>query len=333
MGLKNRYEFMLLVEAENCNPNGDPDMGNLPRQDPDTGYGYITDTAIKRRIRNYVMDAYGKMSGMDIFAKDGTSMNREILELCMDAEKEKEKGKDVSPAEVFCQKYWDGRTFGGVLSTGKNAGQVRGAVQIAFAKSVEPIDPQNITITRMYYTEGDYDTLEKFDEADAKMDPRKKRTFGTKQFIPYGLYIVKGTISANLANKNGFSTEDLDILFESLLQMYNHDVSSSKTGMSVVSPLIIFKHVGVSDENNAPEQREKEAMLGCCGAHKLFNLLQVYKKDDVDIARKYSDYRVTFDISGVPAGVEVGIKEDPFSRILWGEEVIGAMNPTEIKIV
>lgn len=322
MELKNRYEFMLLVEAENCNPNGDPDMGNLPRQDPDTGYGYITDAALKRRIRNYVIDAYYGKPGMEIFAKNGTSMNREILEACIRSEDEQKKGNHVSPAEIFCQKYWDGRTFGGVLSTGRNAGQIRGSVQIAFAKSIDPIDPQNITVTRMYYTEGNYNTLEEFDKADAKMTSDKKRTMGTKQFIPYGLYLVKGTVSANLARKNGFSEKDLHVLFEALLQMYNNDVSSSKTGMSVVSPLIIFKHVGVSDANNAPEEREKEAMLGCCGAHKLFNLLCVSKKDGVDIPRSYADYNVSLNVSGIPSGVEPGIKDNPYDDVSWGKDAI-----------
>lgn len=332
MKLKNRYEFMLLVEAENCNPNGDPDMGNLPRQDPDTGYGYITDAALKRRIRNYVMDAYGKKPGMDIFAKNGTSINKEILDVCIRSDEEKKKGQIISPAEIFCQKYWDGRTFGGVLSTGKNAGQIRGTVQIAFAKSVDPIDPQSITVTRMYYTEGNFDTLEEFDDADAKMDPDKKRTMGTKQFIPYGLYLVKGTVSANLAQKNGFSEDDLNVLFEALLQMYNNDVSSSKTGMSVVSPLVIFKHIGIADTNNDPVQKEKEAMLGCCGAHKLFKLLHVSKNDGIDTPRSYSDYNVTLDISDIPSGIEIGIKDNPFDNITWGSDEIRKMNLDDISL-
>lgn len=332
MELKNRYEFMLLVEAENCNPNGDPDMGNLPRQDPDTGYGYITDAAIKRRIRNYVMDAYGEKTGMDIFAKNGTSMNREILDACLSSEEEKKKGKDISPAQVFCQKYWDGRTFGGVLSTGKNAGQIRGAVQLAFAKSMDPIDPQNITVTRMYYTEGNYNTLKEFDQADAKMSSDKKRTMGSKQFIPYGLYLVKGTVSANLARRNGFSVEDLNVLFEALLQMYNNDASSSKTGMSVVSPLIIFKHVGVSDPNNNLDQREKEAMLGSCGAHKLFNLLQVSRKEGVDTPRSYADYDICLNVSGLPSGVEVGIKDNPFDEVTWGKDEVRSLSLDDIVI-
>ena len=332
MDLKNRYEFMLLVEAENCNPNGDPDMGNLPRQDPDTGYGYITDAAIKRRIRNYVIDAYGGKPGMDIFAKNGTSMNREILDACLRSDEEKKKGNNISPAEAFCQKYWDGRTFGGVLSTGRNAGQIRGTVQIAFAKSVDPIDPQNITVTRMYYTEGNFNTLDEFDKADAKIKKKKKRTMGTKQFIPYGLYIVKGTVSANLARKNGFSKEDLNVLFEALLQMYNNDISSSKTGMNVVSPLIIFKHVGVSDLNNDPDEREKEAMLGCCGAHKLFNLLHVSKKEGIDIPRSYTDYDVFLDVSDLPAGIDLGIKDNPYDEVTWGKDEISNLGLNDLMI-
>lgn len=147
--LQNRYEFMMLVQAVNCNPNGDPDMGNLPRQDPDTEIGYITDAAIKRRVRDYVMNAYAGENGMDIFARNGISINREILEAVQDAEAESTPDKTVTPDEYFCHRYWDARTFGGVLSTGKNAGQIQGAVQIAFGESVDPIDPQDITITRM----------------------------------------------------------------------------------------------------------------------------------------------------------------------------------------
>lgn len=332
MELKNRYEFMVLAEAENCNPNGDPDMGNLPRQDPDSGFGYITDASIKRKIRNYVMTAYGDKPGMEIFAKQGVSMNREILEVCNISDEKKKEGEDITPDQVFCRKYWDGRTFGGVLSTGKNAGQVRGAVQIAFAKSVDPIDPQNITVTRMYYTEGNYDTLAEFDEADAKKEPDKKRTMGTKQFIPYGLYVIRGTVSANLAAKNHFSEEDLSVLFESLLQMYDNDASSSKTGMSIVSPLIIFKHMGVSDPNNKPADRAKEAMLGCCGAHKLFNLLSVSKKEGVDSPRKYSDYEVILKASSLPDGVEIGLKDNPYDEVTWGRENIGKLNLDDIEI-
>ncbi len=254
--IKNRYEFMLLLEAVMCNPNGDPDMGNCPRQDPDTGIGYMTDTAIKSRIRAYVQDM-GK--NLNILISQGQSLNKVVAEAVMsvsetDNLKDVKKGARMGESQNWiCDKYWDARTFGAVMSTGRNAGQIRGAVQLAMATSVDPITIEDITITRKCYSEGDFNTLQEFDAADAKMDEDKKRTMGNKKVIPYGLYVVKGCISASLAEKTGFTEDDLKILWEALLQMYNHDISSSKTGMNVVSPLIIFKHVGTQSDNN-PEK-------------------------------------------------------------------------------
>lgn len=322
--LANRIEFMFLVEANGCNPNGDPDMGNLPRQDEDTELGYITDVALKRRIRNYIDDAYGTEDGMQILMQKGTSLNEKIAEGVLAANglecfPEKFVNAKVPETEVYMtRKYWDVRTFGGVLSTGRNAGQVRGAVQITGTNfSIDPIQPKSITITRMCYTDGkDYSTLEEYKEADSKLADDTKRTMGTKQFIPYGLYLVRGSVSACLAQKNGFTEEDLDKLFEAVIQMYNHDISSSKAGMSVVGPLIIFKHVGTQAPENA-EQNAKEAMLGCAPAHKLFELLTVHKKEDVLFPRKYEDYEITLNASGVPAGVKIGFKSYPFEPVVW----------------
>lgn len=324
--LANRIEFMFLVEANGCNPNGDPDMGNLPRQDEDTELGYITDVALKRRIRNYIDDAYGTEDGMQILMQKGTSLNEKIAESVLVANglecfPENFVNAKVPETETYMtRKYWDVRTFGGVLSTGRNAGQVRGAVQLAGTNfSIDPIQPKNITVTRMCYADGkNYSTLEEYKEADSKLADDKKRTRGTKLFIPYGLYLIRGSISACLAQKNGFTEEDLDKLFEAVIQMYNHDISSSKAGMSVVGPLIIFKHVGTQAPENA-EQNAKEAMLGCAPAHKLFELLTVHKKEDVLFPRKYEDYKIVLDASSVPNGVEIGFKSYPFETVMWYE--------------
>lgn len=322
--LANRYEFMFLVEAEGCNPNGDPDMGNLPRQDEDTGLGYITDVALKRRIRNYIDDAYNTDDGMGILMRKGTSINEKIAESALAVNQLKSFPKNfvntkVPDAEAYMtDRYWDVRTFGGVLSTGRNAGQVRGAVQLTGCNfSIDPIQPKSITVTRMCYTEGqDYSTLEEYQEADRKLSDDKKRTMGTKQFIPYGLYLVRGSVSACLAKKNGFTEEDLNRLFEAIMQMYNHDISSSKEGMSVVGPLIVFKHIGTQAAENEAQNR-KEAMLGCAPAHKLFELLHINKKDGVIFPRKYEDYEIALDVSNVPKGVVVGFKSYPFETLCW----------------
>lgn len=322
--LSNRYEFMFLVEANGCNPNGDPDMGNLPRQDEDTGLGYITDVALKRRIRNYIDDAYGTEDQMQILMRKGTSINEKIAEsaLAVNGIDKFSKGfvnNKVSETEAYMtNRYWDVRTFGGVLSTGRNAGQVRGAVQITGSNfSIDPIQPKSITVTRMCYTDGgDYSTLEEYREADQKLAEDKKRTMGTKQFVPYGLYLVRGSVSACLAQKNGFTNEDLNKLFEAIIQMYNHDISSSKEGMSVVGPLIIFKHIGTQAPENE-EQNKKEAMLGCAPAHKLFSLLDIRKKDGVLTPRQYKDYDVALKVSEIPTGVCVGFKSMPFEPVVW----------------
>ena len=321
--IKNRYEFMVLVEAVMCNPNGDPDMGNLPRQDMDTSLGIITDVAIKRRIRNYVQDAE---KGYEILMKSGINLTKVTAEAVMAATGKNnlegvKKGENIKQSQSWlCEKYWDARTFGGVMVTGHNAGQIRGAVQMGMATSIDPITVEDMTITRMCFADKKaFDTLDEFDEYEAKMDEDKKRKMGNKKVIPYGLYIIKGSISASLAEKNGFLEEDLDMLWEAILQMYNHDISSSKTGMNVVSPLIIFKHVGTQHENNAQENA-REAKLGCAPAHMLYNLLSVKRKENIEYPRKYEDYEISFKASGIPNGVEVGFKYLPFSAIEWNTD-------------
>lgn len=319
--LKNRYEVMALVQARMCNPNGDPDMANMPRMDFETNRGIITDVAYKARIRNYAADAYRNKDGYAILMRNANSVNKAIAEAVINVNGETKVNKSTNKksneaAAFMCEKYWDVRTFGAVLSTGLNAGQVRGAVQVGMSLSVDPIEPTSATITRCCYTNGDYSTLEEYDDADAKMDDHKKRTFGNKSFIPYGLYVMTMTISANLAEKVGFTEEDMRVLLESVVQMYNTDASSSKMGMSVLTPIVVFKHVGITDPANT-EQLERECKLGCAPAYKLFDMLTIKRKENVDVARSYKDYEIKLHMEKLPAGVECGVKSGPYTDIEW----------------
>lgn len=319
MGLQNRYEFMFYIECTNGNPNGDPDMGNAPRIDPQDMRGYITDVAIKRRIRNYIQTAYNDEAGMRIIMKNASNINKPIAEAHENTDGGVSKGKDkVNAARKYaCRNFYDVRTFGAVLSTGLNAGQVRGPVQLTFAKSVEPILPLDISITRMLVAENikGATTVADYEKWESEQDEDKLRTMGRKQFISYGLYEARGFISANLADETGFDEKDLQVLFESVLNMYEHDRSASKGHMSVISPIIIFRHVG-TDSNE--EQRVRQAKLGCAPAHKLFDLVDIKKKDDVEFARNYHDFKLSLDFSRLPKGVDIGFLSNPFEEINWG---------------
>lgn len=325
MAINNRYEFMFFIQCVNGNPNGDPDMGNSPRIDPQDMHGYMTDVSIKRRIRNYIQTAYEDEPGMEIIMQNSTNINARIAHIKTDA------GVDMSaktPADIeqsrakACQTFYDVRTFGAVLSTGPNAGQVRGPVQFAFARSVDPILPLDITITRCCATlpKGENDKNSHNEEfyinIEQTTDEDQLRTMGRKQFIPYGIYEARGFISANLAAQTGFSENDLKILFESILNMYEHDRSASKGLMSVISPLIIFKHVGTDSDE---KQRIKQSRLGCAPAHKLFGAVKIAKKPDVEIPRNYTDYDCTVNISSVPNGVEIGFMTSPYGEISWNK--------------
>lgn len=320
MAIKNRYEFMYYVACTNCNPNGDPDMGNTPRIDPQTMQGYLTDVSTKRRIRNYVQTAYAGEDGMEIIIQQSTNINRHIARAKREAGFEDcAKGKDAVYAgrRKACELFYDVRTFGAVMSTGPNAGQVRGPVQIAFGKSLDPILPLDISITRMATAEkyGD-NTVEAYLEQEAAESEDKLRTMGRKQIIPFGLYEVRGFISANLAGETGFDDNDLKVLFEAILNMYEHDHSASKGEMAVVSPLIIFKHVGTDSDE---KQRIRQAKLGCASAHRLFDLVKVEKKADIAYPRSYHDYTATVDLEHIPTGVEIGFQTDAFSEIIWNQ--------------
>lgn len=320
MALNNRYEFMFFIECINANPNGDPDMGNMPRLDPQDMHGYITDVAIKRRIRNYIEQAYGDEPGMNIVMKNATNINKFIAgayeKIGGVGDKKSQKANVEKARMSMCNDYYDVRTFGAVLSTGLNAGQVRGPVQLTFAKSLDTVLPLDIAITRMCIADSikNATTYDAYQADEDNRDEAKLRTIGRKQFIPYGIYEARGFVSANLAQQTGFDEHDLTILFESILNMYEHDRSSSKGEMSVISPLVIFKHTG-TDSN--PEQRVRQAKLGCAPAHRLFDLVNVQKKDDIEYPRSYKDYRAEIALDQVPAGVEVGFMTDPFEAISW----------------
>ena len=319
MAIQNRYEFMYYVACTNANPNGDPDMGNTPRMDPETMKGYITDVATKRRIRNYVQLAHGEEPGMNLIIQQATNINRHIAEAKRAAGMEgaKDKNSVYAGRKKACELFYDVRAFGAVMSTGPNAGQVRGPVQITFGTSLDPILPMDISITRMAVTENvKEDTVEAYLELEKNTPEDKLRTMGRKQLIPFGLYEVRGFISANLAAETGFDENDLNILFEAIMNMYEHDHSASKGEMAVVSPLIIFKHVGTDTDE---VQRVRQAKLGCAPAHKLFELVNVTKKPEVESPRSYHDYDATVNFNKMPAGVEIGFKEDAFSPIVWNE--------------
>ena len=278
MAIQNRYEFMYYVACTNCNPNGDPDMGNMPRLDPQTMQGFITDAATKRRIRNYVELAHQGEPGMNIIIQQATNINRHIAEAKRAAGVEdcaKAKEAVYAGRKKACELFYDVRTFGAVMSTGPNAGQVRGPVQLGFARSVDPIMPQEVTITRVAITT----------EADAE---KKDTEMGRKYIVPYGLYRAEGYVSANLARKTtGFSEDDLNLLWTAILNMFENDHSAAR-GKMAVRELIVFKH---------------DSELGCAPAHKLFDLVKAAHKDNVTAPRSYEDYTVTVDEAALPAGV------------------------------
>lgn len=316
--LKNRYEILALIQAKMCNPNGDPDMGNRPRIDLETNHGIITDVAVKSRIRAYVEDAYADTPGCKILITNGANINKAIASAVLDAnsvtELKETNTKVNEAATIMCEKYWDVRTFGGVLSTGLNAGQVRGAVQVGMATSVDPIEVEEISITRKAFTDNkSFTNIADYEKAETKMSEASKRTIGNKQYTPYGLYVMKMTVSANLAQKVGFTEEDLQMLLESIIQMYDNSISSSKMGMSVLTPVIVFKHVGTHCAGDP--LNEKESLLGCVSSYKLFDLLDIHKKDDIEFARDYKDYNIQLRLSKLPNGVECYAKDGAFSSL------------------
>lgn len=284
--IKNRYDFVILFDVENGNPNGDPDAGNMPRIDPETGHGLVTDVCLKRKIRNYVETAKGDAEGYRIYIKDQVPLNRSDSEALkylgvtgdLKAAKKADPDLDAKIRDFMCRNFYDIRTFGAVMTTfvkgALNCGQVRGPVQLGFARSVDPIVPQEVTITRIAITT----------EADAE---KKGTEMGRKHIVPYGLYRAEGYVSANLARKTtGFSEEDLQLLWQAILNMFENDHSAAR-GKMAVRELIVFRH---------------DSELGNAPAYKLFDAVHIERRDPAAVPRRYQDYLVTLDET-LPEGV------------------------------
>ncbi|MDD3717746.1 MAG: type I-C CRISPR-associated protein Cas7/Csd2 [Actinomycetota bacterium] len=333
--IKNRYEFLLLFDCENGNPNGDPDAGNAPRIDPQDMRGLVSDVALKRRVRNYVQIARGNKMPFAIFVEHATNLNTKIARAHEETsgmppfKNTKWKttlDKARAAGKWMCQNFYDVRTFGAVLSTGPNAGQIRGPVQFSFARSVDPVLPLDISITRMAVADNEIKGKgvgsKQFEEWEKEQPEDELRTMGRKALIPYGLYVAKGFISAHLAQEDtgtGFAEDDLALFWEALLKMYEHDRSASKGLMSVREPIFVFKHVGTDTDI---KQREKQAMLGCAPAHKLFDLIGIEKKKGVEAPRSFTDYEVVFNKSALPKGIEAGFivtGEGGAANLLWND--------------
>jgi CRISPR-associated protein Csd2 len=318
--IENRYEFLFLFDCENGNPNGDPDAGNAPRIDPQDMHGLVSDVAVKRRIRNYVQAARGNQMPHAIFVEHATNLNTAITRAHEETgglpdAKGANKKKVQEASKWMCKNFYDVRTFGAVMSTGPNAGQVRGPVQIAWSRSFHPILPLDASITRMAVAVDDKacKTSADYEKWTAEQPEASLRTMGRKSLIPYGLFLGKGFVSAHLAKQTGFTKGDLKLLFEAVLNMYEHDRSASKGVMTVRAPIFVFKHVG-TDTN--PEQRAQQARLGCCPAQVLFEqVVSVKLSDGVEAPRAFSQYQVTVDEAKVPKGVELLRLPDDMDRL------------------
>ena len=281
--MNNRYDFVYLFDCKDGNPNGDPDAANSPRIDPQDMRGLVSDVCLKRKIRNFALLAKERAAGYDIFVQQGSVLNEAIqkahtdLGHDVDGKKKTADRKQVQSARAeMCKRFFDVRTFGAVMSTGSNAGQVRGPVQLSFSRSIDPILPLDLSITRMAVTEAK--------EADAP-----NQTMGRKNLIPYGLYRCHGFISAHLARETGFNDADLELFWQALTQMFDHDRSASRGTMSP-QKLTVFKH---------------QSALGSAPAHKLFERVTVQCKSDVPVARSFSDYDVVVNKTGLQSGVEL----------------------------
>lgn len=276
--INNRIDFVYLFDVQDGNPNGDPDAGNLPRVDAETGMGLVTDVCLKRKVRNYVQVAKDLSDGYDIFIKEKAVLNSEIDKAHDDEDVKKAKDKTAAARLFMCKNYYDIRTFGAVMSTGKNAGQVRGPIQFTFARSIDPIATAEHSITRMAVAT----------EKEAEKQNGDNRTMGRKATVPYGLYVCHGFISASLAKQTGFSEEDLELFFEALKNMFDVDRSAAR-GLMSAQKLIVFRH---------------DSVLGNVPANKLFDLVKI-KKNTEAAPRSFSDYVVSIDKDSVPNGVTV----------------------------
>jgi len=322
--IQNRYEFLYLFDCENGNPNGDPDAGNSPRLDPEDMHGLVSDVALKRRVRNYIQEAFGNTSPNAIFVEHSTNLNKPITAAHQATNGAPGGGGNRSQVtkakEWMCENFFDVRAFGAVMSTGPNAGQVRGPVQIAFSRSIDPILPMEVSITRMAVAEKvkGAKTVSDYDKWENEQEENKFRTWGRKSLIPYGLYAAKGFISAHLAQGTGFSENDLKHLWEALINMWDHDRSSSK-GMMSCRGLYVFKHVGTDSDET---QRVRQSMLGCAPAHRLLDfstdqrplsdtILEIGKSNNLSYSpRTFADYKIVVHEDRLPKGVKLLIQED-----------------------
>lgn len=310
--LSRRHDFALIFDVTNGNPNGDPDAGNMPRLDPETNHGLVSDVSLKRKIRNYVELARTGEAGHHIYVQEGAILNEKHRQAYVALRPEDAKAakdaklnpKDDAEAmrlrDWMCANFFDVRTFGAVMSTGINCGQVKGPVQMTFANSVEPVMPVEITVTRMAATnEAEKKKAAEGSDGDQRSD---NRTMGRKHIVPYGLYVAHGFISAKFAERTGFSEADLQLLFEALVSMFEHDRSAAR-GEMTTRRLIVFRH------DNA---------LGNAPAHKLFERIRIGRDVDGEFrplddrglgnlapARKFGDYRIEIDRDDLPAGVEI----------------------------
>jgi CRISPR-associated protein Csd2 len=310
--LTNRHDFLLLFEVVNGNPNGDPDAGNLPRLDPNTNRGLVSDVCLKRKVRNYVEmfpppRETDTANGYNILIKQGavieTEQKRGIQAAVGSLPKDASDSKKAEAAKNWlCREFFDIRTFGGVLSTGDDVlkgsafGQVRGPVQFTFGQSFHPITPLEVTITRCAVTK----------EEDAK----KERTMGNKHIVPYALYVAKGYVSPAFAERTGFTRADLDLLWQALLHMFEHDRSAAR-GEMVVRGLYDFEHVGTQHPNNA-EQNQREARLGCAHAHVLFEGIKVELKPRKTFPESFADYdvRCEWTAENLPPGIVLHLRHE-----------------------
>lgn len=308
--IQNRYDFVYLFDVSNGNPNGDPDAGNLPRMDPETNQGLVTDVCLKRKIRNYVSLRSGGREGQNIYVEESSILNdqhRKAYRAERGDTKEVNTAKKLSPqtdeeaqklTRWMCDNFYDVRTFGAVMSTGINCGQVRGPIQLAFARSVEPIMPLEVSITRMAAT----NEAEKKTKQEGTDERTENRTMGRKHVVPYGLYRAHGFINAKLAERTGFDEDDLKLLFDALKNMFEHDRSAAR-GEMAERKLVAFKHA---------------TALGNEHAHKLFERVTVKRVRDGEAfdcgdkrthnwppARSFKDYRVDVDRSSLPKGIEI----------------------------
>ena len=287
MSLTNRYDFVLLFDVKDGNPNGDPDAGNLPRLDAETGHGLVTDVCLKRKVRNFVGMAKGEQPPYEIYVKEKAVLNNQHKRAyigidradLLEGDDKKRKGGDAVDVarNWMCRNFFDVRTFGAVMSTGINCGQVRGPVQLTFARSIDPIIAQEHSITRMAVAT----------EAEAEKQGGDNRTMGRKHTVPYGLYMAHGFVSSFLAKQTGFSEDDLELFWQSLNQMFEHDRSAARGEMSTRG-LYVFKH---------------DSELGNAPAHKLFERIQARRRDGVEVSRSFDDYVINVQDADLPKGV------------------------------